>query len=156
MQELLSQYGKSIDVSAEVIMYVFGSQAIGCELKSSDVDVLVVGSLQITPEIFFDTVGDYLRENGCSNVVTIPTARVPLVKLKSGGVEFDLIYAAWRQENFDNFNILTFKIAEFEPQINGFRGCLDINKRSCGAQNFKTAFRALKIWSAGEKISVLN
>ena len=82
------------------ILKQFGSSVFGGAGKDSDIDLLLSGFNELmSREEFTSELVDYLKRSGAQNVVAVPLAKVPIVKMEFQGVQLDLLYCAMLTPN---------------------------------------------------------
>jgi poly(A) polymerase len=74
---------------------VAGSFRFGVYTESSDIDVLLIGSIYIEPHVFFTSISESLASTeGITSVLNIPKTRVPIIALEVDGIPVDLLLAS--------------------------------------------------------------
>jgi poly(A) polymerase Pap1 len=114
----------------------FGSYGVGAHLKSSDCDFCCIISASITIDQFFNTVNSYLANIPDITFKIIRNAKVPIVKLKLMGFEFDLNVARMPLDPND-FNS--------RRNLAGIQFVADLKIRMAKYLNCKTVCRLIKV-----------
>ena len=74
---------------------VAGSFRFGVYTESSDIDVLLIGSIYIEPAVFFGPLSQTLAAHpAMTSVLNIPKTRVPIIALEVDGIPIDLLLAS--------------------------------------------------------------
>jgi len=145
------------DAQAErVALHAFGSYRLGVAGRDSDVDMLCLGPRQLRREDFFGSLAEALRRcPAVTELVAVPDARVPLVRMRIRGVEVDLLYArlasAGRPEEVDiaDDSVLDGMDEASALSVAGARVAGAIMSLVPDQAAFCAALRFVKLWAKG-------
>lgn len=148
-----------------VIIYTYGSFALGVHSPDGDIDVLCIGPKAVDAEVFYEDFPDQLMKVNSENeevvkdLNVVKTARTPIVSFTFRGIDIDLEYISL--QHFDFAVPLTFDIrqdynlkgvsSDVVRAMNGRRVAeivLDrIKKDNIDREQFEVAIKALKLWT---------
>jgi poly(A) polymerase len=78
----------------DINLYAYGSYRLGVNGPGSDMDMMCLGPREASRDDFFESMAFCLAHcPDAKEVVAVPEARVPVIKMKFRGVEVDLVYA---------------------------------------------------------------
>jgi len=85
---------KAAAESAGGKIFPFGSYRLGVYGPGADIDVLCVVPKHVSRDDFFDAFEGMLKDtDGVTEVVGVPDAHVPIIKLKISGIPIDFLMA---------------------------------------------------------------
>ncbi|KAJ2776512.1 polynucleotide adenylyltransferase [Coemansia javaensis] len=135
-------------------IFAFGSYRLGVHGPSADIDTLCVVPSHVSRNDFFDIMHGMLRERSeVTELVAVPDAHVPVIKMVFSGVEIDLTVAVLQQptipedlELFDN-NLLRNMDSASVRSLNGSRVTDEILRLVPNIPTFRLALRCIKLWA---------
>ncbi|KAL6757382.1 Poly(A) polymerase central domain-containing protein [Haematococcus lacustris] len=145
------------DANAKI--FTFGSYRLGVHAPGADIDILCVGPQYAKRDTHFFGQEPYCLEHtlqhtpGVTEVVAVPRAYVPVLKVKFRGIEMDVLYAALGQ-------FLVPEDLDLQPN-SILRGCDDATVRSINGcrvtdtilrvvpdvPTFRLALKTIKLWA---------
>ncbi len=142
----------------------FGSFKLGVIGPGSDIDTLVVAPSNITAEDFFSTFPEILQKmapNGAITELTLkPEAFAPLITLKYQGVDIDLLFGRIAVHNqikkdlsMTTQDLLRGLTDQEVRSLNGVRVADEMLNLVPEQGVFRTALRAIKLWSMRRAIA---
>jgi len=155
----LKNYSETVIQAACIQVYTFGSYRLGIHGTGTDIDALIVGPNYATRESDFfgsedHTLEQQLKMNShVSEVISIPEAIVPVIKIKYDSIAFDLVYVPLASEHvpsdldINDISIIRNVSQDSVTSINGRRVTDKILKLVPDAPVFRTALRFLKVWA---------
>ena len=138
-------------------VFTYGSYRLGVYGPGSDIDTLIVAPKGVTREDFFahfpPTLERMSKPNAIEEMVPVPDAFVPIIKLEYSGISIDLIFASINlssvpitQDLKDN-NMLRGLDDQGLRSLNGTRVTDEILELVPQKTTFRTALRAVKLWA---------
>ena len=139
-------------------MFFFGSYALGVHGPTSDIDTLVCVPKNVFIEDFFRDFPSIFRElsekDHITELVPVPEAFVPIIKLKYRGVSLDVLFASMptlasvpkTMETIDK-SILRHLDETTIRSINGTRVVKELLASVPQGRPFRYALRAIKLWA---------
>lgn len=135
-------------------IFTYGSYRLGVYGPGSDIDTLVVMPKHVTREDFFHVFADILRkEKDLEEIVVVPEAFVPIIKLKFAGISIDLICSRLDVNQVPlslsllDKNLLRNIDEKDVRSLNGTRVTDEILQLVPKQLAFKYALRAIKLWA---------
>ena len=135
-------------------IYSFGSYRLGVHGPGADIDTLVLMPRHVTRDIFFTSfTAELSKHSRITEMVPVPDAAVPVIKLKVSGLSIDLLFASLDLPSIPN----TFEITKDEilkgiddktqKSLNGVR--VATKMLSCVPQVmiFRSVLRGIKKWA---------
>ncbi|KAF2740856.1 Poly(A) polymeras-like protein [Polyplosphaeria fusca] len=138
-------------------IYAFGSFALGVSNPGSDIDTVVVAPKDVQRSDFFAHFPSIFRElskaEDIDELVSVPDAFMPIIKMEYSGVSIDLLFVSLPQSSIP---------ADFDlSDKNVMRGLDDVDMRAVNGtrlkdellslvpqvKSFRHATRAIKLWS---------
>lgn len=135
-------------------IFTFGSYRLGVYGPGTDIDTLIVVPKYVSRDDFFTVFADMLRQQpDLDEIVVVPEAYVPIIKIKYSGISIDLICA-----RLDLYQIpitlslldknLLRNIDEKDIRaLNGTRVTDEILRLVPKPISFKYALRTIKLWA---------
>jgi poly(A) polymerase len=149
---------KEINDAAGGKMFFFGSFALGVHGPESDIDTLLCVPKHVHIEEFFkdfpNTFKHMSNEADITELVPVPDAFVPIIKLKYRGVSLDVLFASMptmasvpiKMETIDT--ILLKHLDETTIRsVNGTRVVKELLASVPQPRHFRYALRAIKLWA---------
>eukprot|EP00761_Pharyngomonas_kirbyi_P006866 gb/GECH01006875.1/.p1 GENE.gb/GECH01006875.1/~~gb/GECH01006875.1/.p1 ORF type:complete len:577 (+),score=122.15 gb/GECH01006875.1/:1-1731(+) len=135
-------------------IFTSGSYRLGVHNPGSDIDTLCVCPRHVERDDFFNVLEPMLQENEeTSEIHPVPNAFVPVIKLKFGGVDIDLLFARLDKSTIpsdldvrDNENLRNVD-NETQRSLNGPRNADQVLRLVPNTDSFCTALRAIKFWA---------
>eukprot|EP01061_Rhynchopus_euleeides_P015181 TRINITY_DN26001_c3_g1_i1.p1 TRINITY_DN26001_c3_g1~~TRINITY_DN26001_c3_g1_i1.p1 ORF type:complete len:631 (+),score=198.45 TRINITY_DN26001_c3_g1_i1:119-2011(+) len=135
-------------------IYSFGSFRLGVHGPGADIDTLVLVPELVKREMFFTTLHDTLKNHPeVTDLVPVPDATVPVMKLKVRDINIDLLFASLEVPRIsDDFEVLEDKILKgVDPQtqraLNGPRVATQMLNCVPNVHTFRAVLRAVKKWA---------
>ncbi|KAJ2687845.1 polynucleotide adenylyltransferase [Coemansia spiralis] len=135
-------------------IFAFGSFRLGVHNTGADIDTLCVAPSHVTREDFFTIMVDLLKgRSEVDELTPVPSAYVPVIKMRFGGVEIDLTFASLQQPTIpDELELLDTAILrnldEFSIRsVNGSRVTDEILRLVPNVTTFRLALRCIKLWA---------
>ncbi|KAJ2866817.1 polynucleotide adenylyltransferase [Coemansia aciculifera] len=135
-------------------IFAFGSFRLGVHNTGADIDTLCVAPSHVTREDFFTIMVDLLKgRSEVDELTPVPSAYVPVIKMRFGGVEIDLTFASLQQPTIpDELELLDTAILrnldEFSIRsVNGSRVTDEILRLVPNVTSFRLALRCIKLWA---------
>jgi poly(A) polymerase len=152
----------TIDSSGGKI-FTFGSYALGAFNPASDIDTLLAAPKHIMVDDFFQHFPPTFREMSSPEDIAefnpVPTAYVPIIKMKFRGVSIDLLFVSLPSKISippgAEFNLLDKQLLrglddQSMRSVNGTRVCKEILDSVPQHTPFRHALRAVKLWAERE------
>ncbi|ETO32338.1 poly (a) polymerase type 1, partial [Reticulomyxa filosa] len=123
------------DTSQKAFVCSYGSYSLGVHLDSSDIDLLCIAPVHVTSHDFFTHFLHSLQCNpNISNILSIPTAFIPLLKFTYQDIEVDMVFGQWNEEvidltTFDLSDDYIFPNKESIMSVNGLGGAFVQKKK---------------------------
>ncbi|KAJ1662616.1 polynucleotide adenylyltransferase [Coemansia sp. RSA 1813] len=141
-------------------IFTFGSYRLGAHSAGTDIDTLCVAPSPVSHDDFFEIMVELLKgRNEVDELVPVPGAYVPVIKMRFGGVDIDLTFATLvqptvpeDQELFD-VNLLRNLDETSIRSINGSRVTDEILRLVPSIPTFRLALRCIKLWAKRRAIS---
>ena len=142
----------------------FGSYKLGGLIgPQSDMDLVCICSSILTVDAFFSRLVTKLHDmDSVTEVIPIPTAYTPIIKLKVNGLEIDLLFARLSAPRLplddiesqigENDKLLTGIDQRSARALNGPRVASMMLKLVPNLDTFRTTLRAVKLWASRRKI----
>ncbi|KAJ2547094.1 polynucleotide adenylyltransferase [Coemansia sp. RSA 1933] len=135
-------------------IFTFGSYRLGVHGAGADIDTLCVAPSPVNHEDFFDIMVDLLKgRSEVDELIPVPGAYVPVIKMQFGGVDIDLTFSSLiqptvpeDQELFD-VNLLRNLDETSIRSINGSRVTDEILRLVPNIPTFRLALRCIKLWA---------
>ncbi|PRP78954.1 poly polymerase [Planoprotostelium fungivorum] len=135
-------------------VYTFGSYRLGVHGSGTDIDTLCVAPRHVDRSEFFTTLVEMLQRNPqVTKLTSVQDANVPVINMRFGGVEIDLLYARLAHQNIpeeldllDHNNLRNID-EKSVLSLNGCRVTDQILKLVPNIPNFRTALRCIKLWA---------
>lgn len=151
------KYPPSVINSAGGKIFTYGSYRLEVYGPGSDIDTLLVAPKDITRDDFFETLPAVLKKHSPPDAIEemtpVPEAFVPIIKLEYMGVSIDLIFSNIQVSSVplnmdlkDN-NLLRGLDDRSLRSVNGTRVTDEILELVPQQKVFRTALRAIKLWS---------
>ncbi|ODV93894.1 hypothetical protein PACTADRAFT_18518 [Pachysolen tannophilus NRRL Y-2460] len=144
--------GMARDAGGKV--YTFGSYKLGVHSPGSDIDTLLVVPKHVTKNDFFTVFDELLRERPeLEEIVPVPDAYVPIIKIEFNGIAVDLICARLDipqvplDLNLNDNNLLRNIDDPNARALNGTRVADQILELVPRPIVFKHALRCIKLWA---------
>lgn len=154
-ERLVSKGFDEATAASSTTLKKFGSFALNSHLKSSDIDVLCVGTKFIERSDFeIRFIKEIAKSNCLSDLKLIASATVPVVKVKftgeKGTTDIDVTFARLtshdvRNTNLDDTKILRYMSPSCVTSMNGYRGTKMLRELA-GSNEFGMTLRALRLW----------
>lgn len=135
-------------------IFTFGSYRLGVYGPGSDIDTLIVVPKHVTREDFFLVFADILRQQkDLDEIVIVPEAYVPIIKIKYCGILIDLICARLDVNKVPlNLSLLDKNLLRNIDEkdiraLNGTRVTDEILQLVPKPMAFKYALRTIKLWA---------
>ena len=140
-------------------IYSFGSFRLGVHGPGADIDTLVLVPRHVTRELFFSTFYEMLKVlPQVSEIVPVPDAIVPVIKLIVSGIDVDLLFASLDLPSIpDNFEVLedgVLKGVDEKTQraLNGPRVATQMLGCVPNVHTFRYVLRAVKLWAKNRRV----
>ncbi|ABN68119.1 Poly(A) polymerase PAPalpha (Polynucleotide adenylyltransferase alpha) [Scheffersomyces stipitis CBS 6054] len=144
--------GMAKDAGGKV--FTFGSYRLGVYGPGSDLDTLVVVPQHVSREDFFTVFAEIIRKRPeLEEIVPVPDAFVPIIKIEYDGVPLDLIFACLNvpriplDMTLDDKNLLRNLDERDLRSLNGTRVTDEILQLVPKPTVFKHALRCIKMWA---------
>lgn len=135
-------------------IFTFGSYRLGVYGPGSDIDTLVVVPKHVAKSDFFEVFEKLLKERSeLEEMVSVPDAFVPIIKLEFSGISIDLICAKLdipripKDLTLDDKNLLRNVDEKDLRALNGTRVTDEILTLVPKPTVFKHALRCIKMWA---------
>jgi poly(A) polymerase len=149
---------KAVNDAAGGKLFFFGSYALGAHGPQSDIDTLVCVPKHVHIEEFFSDFPSIFEElsakKDITELVPVPDAFVPIIKLKYRGVSLDVLFASLpgmksvpRSMDHIEKGILRHLDEVTIRSVNGTRVVKELLASVPQPRNFRTALRAVKLWA---------
>ena len=132
---------------------LFGSSALGAGIGCSDVDCMVLVPDVVEPQAFFQKFPSFLAGAAAERVVAITATRVPVLRLRLGGVDIDMLCVCFdlrappSDEQLLNNSIFDCVTPDTRSSLNGVRTALWLVRLVPNTETFRTVLRAVKLWA---------
>ncbi|KAF2641918.1 Poly(A) polymeras-like protein [Massarina eburnea CBS 473.64] len=163
-KEFITRVGRRQKLSEEAIsklggkVVTFGSFALGVYGPSSDIDTCIVAPRNVRREDFFDIWPQLFRDmsdkSQISELVEVPEAHVPIVKMAYRGISLDLIFGSLPSQpsipedlDLSNVSILRGLDDVGGRTVNGPRVVKELLALVPEHKSFRYALRTIKLWS---------
>lgn len=143
--------------SAGAKIFTFGSYRLGVFGPGSDIDTLLVAPKHVTRDDFFQFFPDHLRKTTPPGSVTeltaVPDAHTPIIKLKLGGVDIDLLFVTLKTNSISDKMEVTDEdhlrgLDEMDLRsINGARVSDELLSLIPEPKAFRYTLRTVKLWA---------
>jgi len=167
LEEFVRRTGakKGIKTEGGGKMFFFGSYALGVHAPTSDIDTLLCVPKHVYIEDFFrdfpDTFRELSKKDEITELVPVPDAFVPIVKLKYRGVSLDVLFASIPNkttipndmETIDK-DVLRHLEETTIRSVNGTRVVKELLASVPQPRHFRYALRAIKLWANRRLCSV--
>ncbi|MCQ2817012.1 MAG: nucleotidyltransferase domain-containing protein [archaeon] len=161
IKNLAIKKGLSEEESNEVggKIFTFGSYRLGIVGPGDDIDVLCVGPNHADRKEFFDEMKSLFekekeKEKEITELIPIPDARVPIIKIIFSGIHIDILVAKLNLKKIDDSlnslqddNLLKNCSKECILSLNGCRVTNTILSLVPNDENFRLTLRAIKLWA---------
>jgi len=135
-------------------LFCFGSQRLGVHAADADIDILCCAPQFVSRYDFFLSFLDMLKEmKSVKNVLSLPVAYTPVIKLTLKGYSIDLVFVSLATPNIskdldilDNKNMKKLDEAGIRS-LNGVRVTERILKLIPNHETFRVALRSIKFWA---------
>jgi poly(A) polymerase len=168
-EEFVRQVGKAQGLAENIVknlggkIVTFGSFKLGVIGPGSDIDTLVVCPSNVTIEDFFATFPEILQKmapaGSISELTLKPDAFAPIITLKYNGVDLDLLFGRIAIHNqikkdlvMTTPDLLRGLTDQEVRQLNGVRVAEEMLSLVPEQGVFRTALRAIKLWSSRRAI----
>eukprot|EP01064_Diplonema_japonicum_P028618 TRINITY_DN4427_c0_g1_i1.p1 TRINITY_DN4427_c0_g1~~TRINITY_DN4427_c0_g1_i1.p1 ORF type:complete len:583 (+),score=65.12 TRINITY_DN4427_c0_g1_i1:76-1824(+) len=135
-------------------IFSFGSYRLGVHGPGADIDTLVLTPRHVSREEFFNTLQDELKASPrVTELVGVPDAATPLIKLKVDGISLDLLFASLDVNSIPNdFEVLADSVLKGVDQqtqrsLNGTRVATQMLKCVPNVHVFRSVLRGIKKWA---------
>ncbi|KAJ9445500.1 Nuclear poly(A) polymerase 1 [Diplonema papillatum] len=135
-------------------IYTFGSYRLGVHLSGADIDTLVLVPRHVTREHFFSGFFDQLKQfSTVTELVPVPDATVPLIKMVVSGLSLDLLIACLDVPSIPNNLEITedevLKGVDDQTQrsLNGTRVATTMLQCVPNVHTFRSVLRGVKKWA---------
>ena len=142
-------------------IFFFGSYALGVHGPTSDIDTLVCVPKHVFIEDFFKDFPSIFRKlsnvDDITELVPVPDAFVPIIKIKYRGVSLDILFASMPtmssvpkdMETIDK-SVLRHLEEGTIRSVNGTRVVKELLASVPQRRHFRYALRAIKLWANRE------
>jgi len=169
-EEFIKEVSKAQGFADSVVRHMggkvatFGSFKLGVVGPGSDIDTLVVAPANISADDFFSKFPEMLERKSPEGAVTEltakPDAHAPIITLKYQGVDLDLIFGRIavlksipRELNMTDIDLLRGLSDQEVRSLNGIRVADEMLSLVPEQGVFRTALRAIKLWSSRRAIA---
>jgi poly(A) polymerase len=125
---------------------------------ASDIDTLILAPKQVVLEDFFQhwpsTFRDLSNADEITELVVVPEAYVPIIKMEYRGVSLDVIFASLPTQTtigpdfkLDDMNVLRGLDTNQMRSVNGVRCGEELQANIPQIKSFRHALRAIKMWA---------
>lgn len=135
-------------------IFTFGSYRLGVYGPGSDIDTLIVVPKHVTRDDFFTVFAEILRKQpDLDEIVVVPEAYVPIIKIKYSNISIDLICARLDVNQVPlslsllDKNLLRNIDEKDIRALNGTRVTDEILQLVPKPMSFKYALRTIKLWA---------
>eukprot|EP00755_Sulcionema_specki_P027996 Sspe_Gene.88927::Locus_60832_Transcript_1_1_Confidence_1.000_Length_941::g.88927::m.88927/K14376/PAP; poly(A) polymerase len=135
-------------------IYTFGSYRLGVHGPGADIDTLLVTPKHVTREDYFSSFPMELKKYPIvTEVVPVPDAAVPLIKMKIDSLNIDLLFASLNLTCIPNdFKITQDEILkevdeQTQRSLNGTRVASKMLECVPKVHTFRTVLRGVKKWA---------
>ena len=135
-------------------IFVSGSFKLGVNSPDGDIDAICIAPRHVTREDFFGSLPPLLKQHpGCTEILPIPEAKVPIIELMFEGVNIDLLFATIPHNSVPpQLNILDDSILQGVDEasmitLNGPRVTHLLHLAVPNPETFKVVLRALRHWA---------
>lgn len=142
------------DIALGTRLYTFGSYRLGVNGPNADVDTLCLVPSGVTRDDFFASLQDRLRAHPLvTELVAVPDAFVPIMKLVMHGVDLDLLLgrstSAVLPPELDLGDDEALRLIEEASirSLNGVRVADMMLRLVPHVEHFRTTLRAIKCWA---------
>jgi len=147
--------GEEASKSAGAKIFTFGSYRLGLISRGSDIDALCLAPRHISRESFFsDLVAKLVKHPDVADLTPVEGAYTPIIKMKMGGVEIDLLFARLllqevpeSLESLNDDDLLRNLDDKTVRSLNGCRVADHILALVPDAEKFRDTLRLIKIWA---------
>lgn len=147
--------GEDAAKSAGAKIFTFGSYRLGLISRSADIDALCVAPRHISRDSFFSDLFSKLEAHpDVTGLTPVPDAYTPIIKMKMGGVEIDLLFARLNlqevPENLESLNdddLLRNLDDKTVRSLNGCRVADHILALVPNPERFRETLRFIKLWA---------
>jgi poly(A) polymerase len=163
-KEFIARVGKRQKLSPDIIaklggkVATFGSFALGVYGPSSDIDTCIIAPRNVSREDFFSIFPQLFRDmsekDEITELVEVPEAYVPIIKMEYRGVSLDLIFGSLPSQasipddiDLSNVSILRGLDDMGARSINGARVVKELLSAVPEHKSFRYALRTIKLWS---------
>eukprot|EP01117_Protostelium_nocturnum_P009220 TRINITY_DN3300_c0_g1_i2.p1 TRINITY_DN3300_c0_g1~~TRINITY_DN3300_c0_g1_i2.p1 ORF type:complete len:633 (+),score=239.40 TRINITY_DN3300_c0_g1_i2:169-1899(+) len=135
-------------------VFTFGSYRLGVHSAGTDIDTLCIGPNHVERSDFFTTLFEMLEKHkDVTKLTRVVDAHVPVMNMKFGGIEIDLLYAKLAlmvvPEDFDLLDMNNLKGLDEKSilSLNGCRVTDQVLKLVPNINNFRICLRFIKLWA---------
>jgi len=147
-------YTEQLALESNAKIFTFGSYRLGVHGPGSDIDTLCVAPRHIERTDFFASLYEILKTNPeVSELTAVPDAYVPVIKLKFGPIQMDILFARLAlttiPEDIDLLDQNNLKNLD-EKSVLSLNGCRVVDqmlKLVPNVANFRMTLRAIKFWA---------
>uniref|UniRef100_A0A0C9QNB7 Poly(A) polymerase n=1 Tax=Wollemia nobilis TaxID=56998 RepID=A0A0C9QNB7_9CONI len=141
--------------SSNAKIFIFGSYQLGVHGPEADIDALCVGPSYLTLEDdFFIILYNMLKNTpGVSELQSVKSASVPLMRFKFSGISIDLVYARLSLRSIpEDIYILDERLLvnlddTSMKSLNGYRVTARILQLVPNLKTFRSTLRCIKFWA---------
>jgi len=135
-------------------IFTFGSYRLGVHNRGADIDTLCVAPRHIFRDDFFSSFLEVLRgAPEVTEIRSVPSASVPVIKFHFDGVDIDLLFARLNLKEVDDNQDLSDPMilknldVKCVKSLNGCRVTDDILRQVPNVSNFRLTLRSIKLWA---------
>jgi len=147
-------YTEQLALETNAKIFTFGSFRLGVHGPGSDIDTLCVAPRHIERTDFFASLYEILKTNPeVSELTAVPDAYVPVIKLKFGPIQMDILFARLAlttiPEDIDLLDQNNLKNLD-EKSVLSLNGCRVVDqmlKLVPNVGHFRMTLRAIKFWA---------
>ncbi|KAF2683745.1 Poly(A) polymerase [Lentithecium fluviatile CBS 122367] len=163
-EEFMRRVGRAKKLSEATVnslggkVFTFGSYQLGAYGPTSDIDTLILAPKHVMLDDFFEHWPSTFRElsnpDELTEMVVVPEAYVPIIKMEYRGVSLDVIFASLptqatigRDFKLDDMNVLKGLNPDQMRSVNGVRCGEELQQSVPQIKTFRHALRTIKMWA---------